>query len=141
MLRKLIAAACLALLGWLPMEGAFAQTNTATTTAAPIKITTGLTYQQVMPLVQSNNRHSISIQNNNATDNCELIIVGAGSPWLAGDTTATSRTINSVSMTGAQASILLLPGGSYTRYYPFIPSDQILGTCASTGDSLYVDTQ
>ena len=42
----------------------------------------------------------------------------------------------------AQAAILLQPGQSYTRYWPFVPNDQILGTCTtSSSDSLYVDTQ
>jgi hypothetical protein len=117
------------------------QTSTAGTIASPAVIAAGLTFQQVLASVPSNNRHSLSIQNNNPTDNCNIILVGGGSPWVAGDTTSTARTINGVSVTGAKASILLLPGGSYTRYYPFIPPEQILGTCASTGDSLYVDTQ
>lgn len=114
------------------------QTNTATTTPAPAKIAAGLTYQVLLPSVQSNQRHSLTIQNNNATDNCEIIV---GGPWAVGDTTSTARTINSVSITGAQAAIVLTPSQAYTRFYPYIPSDQILGTCTTTGDSIYVDTQ
>jgi len=38
-------------------------------------------------------------------------------------------------------SILLAPGGSFQRYEPFIPSDAIIGTCASNSDTLYIDTQ
>jgi hypothetical protein len=110
------------------------------TVPAPVKITTGLTFQQLLPAVPVNSlaRRSLTIENNNATDSCNIII---GGPWAAGDTTSTARTINSVSLTGAQASILLLAAGSYTRYYPYTPGDIILGTCTSTGDSLYVDTQ
>jgi hypothetical protein len=38
-------------------------------------------------------------------------------------------------------SILLLPGGSYTRYYPYVPADAIHATCTTTNDTLYIDTQ
>jgi hypothetical protein len=114
---------------------AFAQIPKATDTR-PNKITTGLTYQVLLP--QAGGRLSITIQNNNATDNCQIII---GGPWQAGDTTASSRTVNGVSLTAAQASVLLLPGGSYSRYFPYIPSDAILATCVTTGDSIYADVQ
>jgi hypothetical protein len=142
MRRKLIAAACFALLGGLPTS-LYAQglTNTASVTPVPVKITSGLTYQSILASAASNNRHAITIQNNNATDSCYIIIVGQASPFLVGDTTSTTHTIGGVSLTGAQASILLLAGGSYTRFFPYIPPDQILGTCTTTGDSIYVDTQ
>lgn len=100
-----------------------------------ISITTGLTYQQV---VAGGGKNSLTIQNNNAADSCWLIV---GGPFLAGDTTATSRSVNGVSITALKASILLLPGGSYTRYQPYIPGDTVLGTCTTTGDSIYADTQ
>jgi hypothetical protein len=35
----------------------------------------------------------------------------------------------------------LVAGGSYTRYYPYVPSDEIEGTCATTSDTLYIDFQ
>lgn len=138
MQRKILAACLFALFA---TQAVAQQTSTSITAPFPTKITTGLTYQQLLAAVTMNNRHSLTIQNNNTTDNCQIIVVGANSPWLVGDTTSTARTVNGTSITGAQASILLFPGGSYTRYYPFIPPDQILGTCATTGDSLYIDTQ
>lgn len=101
----------------------------------PSSITTGLTYQVI---VAGGPKLSLTIENNNSTDSCWIII---GGPFLAGDTTATSRTVNGASLTALKASILLLPGGSYTRYSPFIPGDAILGTCTSTGDSIYADIQ
>jgi hypothetical protein len=107
----------------------------ATTIPTPTKITAGLTYQVIAP---SAGRRSLTIQNNNATDSCNIIV---GGPWAAGDTTTTSRTINGVSVTGAQAAIVLVAGAAYTRYYPIVPTDAILGTCATTGDSIYVDIQ
>lgn len=114
----------------------FAQVLTEPTTAWSAKITTGLTYQQL--LSQGNARRSVTIQNNNASDACYITV---GGPVAAGNTTSTSVTINGVSMTAQQASILLSAGQAYTRYYPFPPNDVILGTCATTGDSIYVDTQ
>lgn len=106
------------------------------TIPSPVNITTGLTYQVVV--VASGQRLSLTVQNNNSTDSCWLIL---GGPFVAGDTTATSRTVNGASLTALKASILLLPGASYTRYAPYIPGDAVLGTCTSTNDSIYADTQ
>lgn len=113
------------------------------TVPAGAAIVTGNTFQQLLPSIIGSTtavRQSLTIQNNNtSTDNCLLLI---GGPWKAGDTTSTSRTINGVSTTAAQAAILLTPALPYTRYWPYVPSDQILGTCASSSsDSIYVDTQ
>lgn len=135
--RRLAVLLC----AWLCAAPAVANpTNTTATSPLPTLIVAGNTFQQLLPVVSSGaDRLSLLIQNNQTTlDNCWVIING---PWQAGDTVATIRAINGVSMTAKQAAILLLPGGSYSRYYPFIPSDRILGTCASTGGSLYVDTQ
>jgi hypothetical protein len=35
----------------------------------------------------------------------------------------------------------LLAGASYRRDSPYIPSDAIQATCATSADTLYVDTQ
>lgn len=87
-------------------------------------IAAGNTFQTVSAAVTAaTRRNSLTIQNNNAADNCWIVIAGA----LGSATKATA--------------ILLLPGGSYTRYYPYVPSDAIHATCASTSDTLYVDTQ
>lgn len=104
-----------------------------------VSITVGNTYQ----LVQSANnaRRSLTIQNNNATtDNCFLNIDGS---VVAANTTATTVTTtgSKQSVTAAKASILLQPGQAYTRYYPYVPSGPIVATCASNGNSLYVDIQ
>ena len=110
----------------LPVAGTVINRSTVNSSAV---ITTGNTFQTVLasnlgattaqggPL----QRQALTIQNNNASDTCWLFI-GAAS--------ATKAT-----------SILLLPGGSYTRYWPFVPSDAIQATCATTSDSLYVDFQ
>jgi hypothetical protein len=43
--------------------------------------------------------------------------------------------------TAAKVSILLSPGASYGRYQALAPTGPIVGTCATTGDSIYVDWQ
>jgi hypothetical protein len=118
MMKRLAVASLFLALSCL---GALAQT-VAQTTNGSVTITTGSTFQTVLTAVtQNNQRRSLTIQNNNATDSCWLFI-GAG--------TATKAT-----------SILLLAGGSYTRYLPYIPNDVIQATCATTADTLYVDQQ
>lgn len=105
------------------------------------KITTGNTLQTI---VAAGSRRSITMQNNQTTtDNC-FIIFGANitTQVTPGTTTLSSTvTINGTSMTVQQAAILLTPGLPYQRYYPFVPSDAIYGTCATAGDSIYVDIQ
>lgn len=95
-------------------------------------ITTGNTFQQLLPAVPVNSqaRRSLTIQNNNGNATCEAasncdycwIFIGAGSATEA-------------------ASIELAAGVAYTRYFPYVPSDVIQGTCASNSDTMYVDTQ
>lgn len=137
-----IALAFALLLG--TMGSAFAQGNTMTAapavSGAPVNrstvngsvvIATGNTFQQVLAsnFNTTTQRQALTIENNNATDNC----------WIS------FGTIAGVTITAANAakasSILLLPGGSYTRYWPFVPSDAIQATCASSADTLYVDVQ
>lgn len=109
------------------------------TNPVPILITTGNTFQVLFQSVGIGGaRRSLTIQNNNATDACILLI---GGPWVAGDTTASTRTVNGASFTAAKAGIALPAGQSYTRYYPYVPADQILATCTTTADSLYADNQ
>jgi hypothetical protein len=115
-------AAVLVAAALLFAPNALAQTNLATTNNS-ITIATGLTFQTVLPALAAGAvRRSITIQNNNTgTDNCWLFL-GSG--------TAT-----------AAKSILLASGGSYQRYYPYVPSDAVQMTCTTTGDSVYIDTQ
>jgi hypothetical protein len=105
-----------------------AQTPAATTNGS-VTITAGNTFQSVLSALTFSSttpqtgRRSLTIQNNNTNgDNC----------WVFPGPNA--------SATKATA-ILLAQGASYTRYYPFIPSDNISATCATTADTLYVDTQ
>jgi hypothetical protein len=89
------------------------------TTNAAVVITTGGTFQSV--LAASATRASLTVENNNATDSC-WVYVGA-----------TGQTEGK--------SILLIAGGSYTRYFPYVPADEIQATCANSSDTLYVDYQ
>lgn len=137
MIRRYLAAAIAlcAVLGL--MAPAYAEGNPMTPapaySGAPVNrgtlnssvlITTGNTFQTVLAsnFGTFTQRQALTIANNNTnTDNC-WIFLGSG--------TATKAT-----------SILLTPGGSYTRYWPFVPSDAIQATCTTTSDSLYVDVQ
>ncbi len=91
-----------------------------------VTIVTGNTFQTV---VATSGRRSLTISNNNASDSC----------WIS------FGSFGGVTITAANAtkprSILLIAGGSYTRYFPYTPNDEIEGTCASNGDTLYVDIQ
>jgi hypothetical protein len=80
--------------------------------------------------------------NNQATgtDSCYLII-GTNQIVPGSTAVASNITIGGNTITAGQASIVLAPGISYTRYYPYVPSDAIYGTCTTTADSIYVDTQ
>jgi hypothetical protein len=89
-----------------------------------ITITVGNTFQTLLAAVATNSaaRRSLTIQNNNTLDNCWVFI---------GSTTPTAST--SIMLTVTQRS--------YQRYFPYVPSDQVQATCATAGDTLYVDTQ
>lgn len=129
MIGRLIAAA--AIYAAL-VAGACAQTTPLSSTPKSKSIASGLTFQL---LADSANRRVIEIENNNttSTENCWVLV---GGPWQAGDTTASVRSIDGASITASKDAWLLQPGGSFTRYYPYIPSDPILVTCTNAGDSV-----
>ena len=92
-------------------------------------ITSGATFQQILPSIipgagnASTARQSLTIQNDNTnSDNC----------WVF---------IGPIASATEQTSILLAPQQAYSRYWPFVPSDQISITCAGTSDTYYVDFQ
>lgn len=132
---RLAAALCAALFASALLSGGPARAQSALSTAnKSISVATGNTYQAIT--TADNTRRMLQIQNNNtSTDNCWVNDDGT---VAAGDTTATSKTVNGATITAAKASILLQPGEAYTRYYPYVPDAAIVGTCASSGDSLYV---
>lgn len=120
-MHRILAACLLAL--WL-VSPASAQTTNAATTNGSAVITTGNTFQQVLAAVGTPPavRRSLTVQNNNASDAC----------WVYVGPTASAT---------KGTAIQLAAGQSYTRYYPYVPSDVIAATCATTSDTLYVDTQ
>lgn len=119
MLKRLIL-----LLALFAAGPAFGQAIVAQTTNSSAVIAAGNTFQTVLgAITQNNQRRSLTIQNNNATDNCWMVVGGTLGSATKG------------------ISILLLPGGSYTRYYPYLPNDAIHATCATTSDTLYIDIQ
>jgi hypothetical protein len=100
---------------WGPCPGNLPTTNRA------VVIATGATFQTVVAATVVG-RQSLTIENNNTNgDNC-FVYIGA-----SGQTEA--------------KSILLTKGGSYQRYFPYVPNDAIQATCDNTSDTLYVDTQ
>jgi hypothetical protein len=103
-----------------PVEGVPINRSTVNSS---VTITTGNTFQPVLPSVlgTSTQRQSLTVQNNNTTtDSCWL--------FLGATASATKAT-----------SIILLQGQAYTRYFPYVPSDAIQVTCASTSDTVYVE--
>lgn len=132
-MRKLLLAGIFALAcspSWaqncVPTQGGFIPCGTnLATTITTVVIAAGNTFQSVLAatVVNSQTRHSITIQNNNTnTDNCWVFLGPNGS--------ATKAT-----------SILLGPGGSYQRYAPFLPAENISATCTTTNDTIYLDVQ
>lgn len=106
------------------------------TIRVPIVIVTGNTFQTILPA--SAGRRSLAIQNNNGTDSCWLDFGQSSALSLTGIPSGTSLTAAAATKAGA---ILLLPGGSYSRYYPYTPSDELQATCTSTNDTMRVEYQ
>jgi hypothetical protein len=120
-MRRLIGALILLL---VPLP-AVAQSTPAATINGSVVITTETALQKLLAALGAPPaaRRSLTIQNNQTTtDNCWIFIGPTAS--------ATKGT-----------SILLPPAQAYTRYFPYVPSDNIAATCATTSDTLYVDTQ
>ena len=120
-LARIVAALAFAAMASTGASTAQAQSNRGTINGAVV-IATGNTFQTIL---KAGSPWSVTIQNNNATDNCW---VQFGQGVTAGNASKGK-------------SIVLLPGGSWARYYPYVPSDEIEGTCASNSDTLYVDSQ
>jgi hypothetical protein len=138
MLMRLLAVICAVFLTVLP---ATAQVTPAATTNNSVKITTGATFQSILTAIPAppTPRRSLTIENNNINgDNCWINVDGS---VVAGNTSSSTVTINSVAMSAATVSMLLAQGGSYARYFPYIPSGPVVGTCTGTNDTIYVDVQ
>lgn len=130
-------AALSTLLALLATSALAQQVSQAPTFNQSITVTTGNTFQVISSGTQA--MRSLTIQNNNAMDNCWIEVSGL---VTAGMTTASAVTITGKpASTAAKVSILLPPGVSYGRYQVLAPAGPIVGTCATTGDSIYVDWQ
>jgi len=134
-MRRLFAVAIAALLALC--APAFGGADAIVSQNFSATITTGNTFQTLRPLTQTYN--SLTIQNNlTSADNCWVEVTGL---VAAGNTLSTTVVTGNATVTSQQASILLTPGSSYQRYYPYLPRGPIVVTCATTGDSIYVDIQ
>lgn len=114
-------------------------------------VTTGGTFQLLLPAISGSSgvnsiRQVLIVQNNNVTtgalssDLCYLL-QGANIVVVPGTTTLTTNiTVNGGTMTAAQASSVYGAGGSYNRLFPYVPSEPLYMTCATTGDSFHVQT-
>ena len=101
---------------------AFAQTTTPQEpTGNLVTIVTGNKFQQVVPATGTK-RRSLTIKNSNTNDESCWVFIGGG-------------------RASKDNSIVLDPGSSYLRYSPFVPSDAIQATCASSSDTLDVEYQ
>ena len=135
-MRALLALAALLVVG--PAAAQQGQISQLPTFNKSILITTGNTFQVISTAGQA--MRSLTIQNNNAgADNCWIEVSGT---VTAGMTTSSAVTIpGKPASTAAKVSILLGPGLTYSRYQVHSPTGPIVGTCATTGDSIYVDWQ
>lgn len=144
-LGLLLAALILPALGWQMwiwfVHAAMAQgTQNAIPTNHSIKVTLGLTYQAIA--VPLNERISMTFENNVGNPSGDICYVDITGKVAVGNTTATSVTVDGAPMTAAQASITLSNGGAYGRYIAWVPAGvAVVGTCTTTGDALYADTQ
>ena len=99
---------------------AFAQTPPAPTHTV-VTIATGNKFQQILAASGTQLRMLRISNNNNYRDSC-WVFVGSGQASKDG-------------------SYEVLPGKEYLRYPPFVSSDAIQATCASSSDTLDVEYQ
>jgi hypothetical protein len=124
MLACIMLGVALAIATILLGSTAFAQSQTPAPQPESgnlVTIATGNKFQQIVPSNSTGtDRRALTIQNNASNgDNCWVYV---GSDKASKD-----------------GSVVLAPGKSYDRYWPFVPSDTIQATCASSSDNLYVE--
>lgn len=115
-LRAALAVACILL-----SSPIFAQ-QTPAPTKTLVTIVTGDKFQQILP--QNNtgkDRRALTISNNNTNGDSCWVYVGTGSA------------------SKEKSDKVLGPGAKYVAYWPFVPSDEIQATCASSSDTLSVE--
>ena len=112
-----VASPAIALLLGSP---AFAQMQPAPTSTVAT-INTGNKFQQLLASSGAQ-RWMLRITNNNTNGDSCWVFVGSG-------------------QASKEGSYAVLPGKEYLRYPPFVPSDAIQATCASSSDTLDVEYQ
>lgn len=134
-MRKYLALLALLVTPAMAQQGQVSQLPTFNQS---ISVTTGNAFQLISSGTTA--MRSLTIQNNNTnTDNCWIEVSGI---VTVGMTVASSVTITGKpASTAGKVAILLMPGVSYGRYQVHAPTGPIVGTCATAGDSLYVDWQ
>ena len=98
---------------------AFAQSSPAPTDTV-VTINTANKFQQV--LASGTTLRMLRIGNNNTNDDSCWVFVGR-------------------SQASKEGSYEVRPGKEYLRYPPFVPSDAVQATCASSSDTLDVEYQ
>jgi hypothetical protein len=106
--------------GLLFSSRAFAQTSPAPTDTV-VTINTANKFQQILAS-SGTARRMLRIGNNNSNGDSCWVFVGSGRATKEG-------------------SYEVAPNKKYLRYPPFVPSDAIQATCASSSDTLDVEYQ
>jgi hypothetical protein len=101
-------------------SAAFAQTPPAPTNTV-VRIDTGNKFQQVLAS-SGTARRMLRISNNNTNGDSCWVFVGS-------------------SQASKEGSYAVPPGKEYLRYPPFVSSDAIQATCASSSDTLDLEYQ
>jgi hypothetical protein len=120
---RVALAAALAIASVLFGSRTLAQGQSPAPPGTLVTIVTGSKFQQVVsPSKNGTERRSLTIRNNSANDDNCWVYIGTSKP-------------------SKEASFELAPGKSLVRYWPFVPSDAVQATCASSSDTLYVEYQ
>jgi hypothetical protein len=120
MLSCIVLSAAALAITLLLGSATFAQTPPAPTNTV-VTIGAGNKFQKVLAS-SATARRMLRIGNNNTNDDICWVFVGSG-------------------QASKEASYAVLPGKEYLRYPPFVPSDAIQATCASSSDTLDVEYQ
>jgi hypothetical protein len=101
----------------------FAQ-QTPASIRVSVSIVAGNKFQQILPEDSTGKARRVLVIDNNNTngDNCWVFVGGSRASKEKSDK-------------------VLAPGDEYVKYWPFVPSDEIQATCASSSDTLSVEYQ
>jgi len=123
LIQCMVLAAALAIASVLFGSSTSAQNQAPAPPGTLVTIVTGSKFQQVVPPSKNGTeRRSLTIRNNSANDDNCWVYIGTSTP-------------------SKETSFELAPGKSLIRYWPFVPSDSIQATCASSSDTLNVEYQ